>query len=61
MTTPQRVARYYEKLQQFWALQSIVYRPSYNGGKEWDAHEKLNDWLRKEADELFCLGVSVYH
>lgn len=60
-TITQRVVDYYKRLEQFHAIQSIVYKPSYKGGKEWEAHEFLNNWLRKEADELFCLGVSVYH
>jgi transcription initiation factor IIE alpha subunit len=58
-----RVAEYYRKLTEFHAIQSVVYRPSYRAtpDKLWEAHEKINEWLRKEADELFCLGVSVYH
>lgn len=60
----ERIANYYKTLSRFWEIQSVVYRPSYadrDGVNLWEEHERLNDWLRHEADELFTLGVSVYH
>lgn len=64
MSTPQRVATYHKRLQEFWTAQSIVYSSSYNADREpnpWKTHEFLSSWLKNEADALFCLGVNVYH
>ena len=59
-----RVNTYHLRLKEFWNMQSIVHQPSYNADREpeyWKAHEFLSAWLRKEADDLFNLGVNVYH
>ena len=45
-------------------MQNIVYRASYNATndpKYWETHEFLSNWLRNEANELFKIGVNVYH
>lgn len=61
-----RVVRYFEKVERFLEVQSIVYRPSYKtnldyyGSDLWLEHEELNNFLRKEADNLFFLGINVY-
>jgi hypothetical protein len=63
-STPYRVNMYHVRLKEFWNMQSIVHRPSYNADIDpapWKAHDFLNAWLRKEADELFNLGINVYH
>jgi hypothetical protein len=63
-STPYRVNMYHVRLKEFRNMQSIVFQPSYNADinpAPWKAHEFLNAWLRKEADDLFNLGINVYH
>jgi hypothetical protein len=63
-STPYRVNLYHVRLKEFWNMQSIVHQPSYNADHNpapWKAYEFLSAWLRREADELFNLGINVYH
>jgi hypothetical protein len=63
-STPDRVNEYHLRLKQFWGMQNIVYKASYNATNEpkyWETHEFLSNWLRNEANELFKIGVNVYH
>lgn len=64
LTLAQRAHFYNRDLRRFQALQAYVDDPYFNSDREpqlWSAFNMLGEHLKKEADELWRVGVNVYH
>lgn len=58
-----RANAYKRQLDHWRRLNSIIHSPYFNATKEsriYVAHRDLGDWLKKEAECLWDVGINVY-
>lgn len=63
METSSLVNAYYKKLEEWRQLNSLVMTPYFNATKDAEMYakwERLNEELKVEADNLWCMSINVY-